>query len=127
MAKDAQGGISVRKGEPGNKSLNRLRYQVVGWTLTAVLFVVLAAFVSLTSAIIVALFGATLLLEVDVRLPLAAALALLIICPVLLALKETSTAEAFANWCYFLFAIAVVAQLIRYVMAARGEGAGPAE
>jgi hypothetical protein len=117
-------GQSVR----GPASLNRLRLQVIGWILTVIAVVVLAAFVSLTSAVVVGLFGVAFLLNVDVRLPIATSLALLIVCPMLLALKEQPTAEAFANWAYYLFSIAVVVQLIRYVRSGRGthgEAGGP--
>ncbi len=91
------------------------RGKVIGWILALVAFIILAALVSVTSAIVFALFYVAMMLETESGVPMKLSLALLCFSAALLALKQQSAAETLANWAYYSFSIAIALQLIGYL------------
>jgi hypothetical protein len=91
------------------------RKRMLGWLCALLGFVVLAVFVSVTSAIVFVLFLVVLMLGIDNGIPMIAALALLLLCTALLALDQKFAAETLANWAYSFLAISIVVQLINYI------------
>jgi hypothetical protein len=88
------------------------RKQVIGWLLGFIIFIALAVFLSITAAAVFALFSLAVLLRIDCGIPMIAAVALLLISPILLALEQKFAAETLASWAYYFLAIAVLLQLI---------------
>lgn len=85
------------------------------WAGVVLLFLLLASLVSLTSAVVVAAFLVALILDVDIVVPLAVGLFLLLVCALMLALGQNSSADVLANWAYYFLAIAIILQLIDLV------------
>jgi len=88
---------------------------VVSWVAVGLVFLVLLITVSLTSAIVVCLFLAVLILGLDNALPLGAALGLLCISAILVAARKMGWAQSIAEWAFYFLAMGVVMQLIEYM------------
>lgn len=97
------------------------RKTIVMWAAVALAAVLLAVFVSLTSAVVFALFFTFLILGVDRGVPLWAAFILLLVSACLLAVKQNTSASALAEWSYFFLAIGIALMLIDYLRMPRSE------
>jgi hypothetical protein len=95
------------------------RKTVVMWAAVGLGFILLAVLVSLTSAVVFALFFAFLILDVDRGVPLAASFVLLLIAAFLLAMKQNTSASALSEWSYFFLSIGVILMLIDYLVKGR--------
>jgi len=94
---------------------------IVTWAGTALASVLLATFVSATSAVIVSFFLLALLLRMESGVPFTAALVLLLCCPLLLFISR-SHVEAFAAWAYCFLAIGIILLVVDYFRSAPGAG-----
>ncbi len=92
------------------------RKSVVMWAAVGLGFILLAVLVSLTSAVVFALFFAFLILDVDRGVPLAASFVLLLIAAFLLAMKQNTSAGALSEWSYFFLSIGVILMLVDYLV-----------
>jgi phosphoglycerol transferase MdoB-like AlkP superfamily enzyme len=97
------------------------RKKIAGLVLSLLVFILLLVFVSITSAIVFALFVIALVRKLDYGIPIAVSIGLLCLCPILLVLKQQSAAEIVANWAYYIFSIAVVLFVVRYVKSDPGK------
>ncbi|SRR5450756_360891 len=88
---------------------------IIKWSAVALVFLALAIFVSVTSAVVVTLFLLALVLHLNNGLPLIIALVFLCISALLVALGQRGAGGTIANWAYYFLAIGVVLQLIDYV------------
>jgi large-conductance mechanosensitive channel len=104
------------------------RKRTLAWAGVALAFILLAAFVSLTSAVVMSLFFALLILKVDTGIPFITALIFLLISTLMLALNQGSSAVVLANWAFFLLAIGIGIQFVNYVRSGvEKEGEQPKE
>jgi len=99
----------------------RSKKHVVYWVGAVLIAVLFATLVSLTSAIVISFFLLGLLLEIDSGVPLAIALILLLVCPLLLVIKQNSSAEILAVWAYYFLAIGIILQFIDYMRSVAGK------
>lgn len=90
------------------------------WAAIGLGFILLAVLVSLTSAVVFALFFSFLILDVDRGVPLAAAFVLLLISAFLLAMKQNTSASALAEWSYFFLSIGIILMLLDYLAPGTG-------
>lgn len=88
---------------------------VVSWVAVGVIFFALLILVSLTSAIVVCLFMAALILGLDNALPLGAAVVFLLISAILVAAGQNNWAKSIADWAFYFLAIGVIMQVIKYM------------
>lgn len=104
------------------------RRSAVVWGLLALVFVVLWVAVNLPAAFLVSLFLAILALRVRAWVPLSIAAALLVLCPLLLVLKQDGAADLLAELSYFFLAVGVVLLLAQHIRIAwRAEVGEPSE
>jgi hypothetical protein len=94
------------------------RYSLKHWTKSLIVltvFIILTIFVSLTAAFFWSFFLAFLIMRLDSRVPIAFALACLIVCPFLLIFHYQLYAEQFAIWAYYFLVIGVILQIVEFV------------
>lgn len=108
MSKKAGGGMKSVK-------IGKRRKAVIEWAAVLLLFILLSVFANITSALVLSLFVAFLILNVESGIPLFAALILLLVSTILLALDQNSGASFVANWAFFMLAIGIVLQFIDFV------------
>jgi ABC-type multidrug transport system permease subunit len=108
-------------------SINLTRRSLLLWSIALVLFILLAVFVSLTSAIVVCLLIAAFLIDLDPVVPLAISLSLLGLCPLMILIEQASAASSLANWAYWFLSIGVLIMLYRHVRYERGQQDSPDE
>lgn len=93
----------------------KARKIVIVWALAALLFILLAVFVNVIAGLLITLFMALLILDIDSGIPLAISLTLLLACPLLVAIEQDSSAKALAEWAFYFLAIGVVLNLYDYI------------
>ena len=97
---------------------------IITWSGAAIISVLLATFVSVTSAVVVSFFLFALLLRIGSGVPLTSALILLACCPLLL-LTSRGHAETVAAWSYYFLAMGIILLLVDYFRSAPGSRANP--
>jgi hypothetical protein len=81
----------------------------------------LAVFVSLTAALVTAIFAASFLLDLDAAVPLSIALTLLILSAIMVLADLGSTADNLASWAYWFLAAGVAVLLWKHLASLRRE------
>jgi hypothetical protein len=97
------------------------RKKIVGLVILLLVFMLLLVLVSITSAVVFALFVIAVMRKLDSKIPIAVSIGLLCLCPILLVLNQQSAAELVANWAYYIFSIAVILLFVRYVKSNPGK------
>jgi hypothetical protein len=85
------------------------------WAVLAVAFLVVTIVWGLLPALLVASFPAAVLVSVPPRLPLAASLAVLLLCPLAIVFNQTSTAELLAVISYYLLSLGILLMSARHL------------
>jgi len=95
------------------------RFLIKHWIKSLIIllvFVLLALLVNFTAAFFWSLFLAFLIMRLDNRIFIAAALICLIICPFLLLFKYQLWSEQVAVWAYYFLALGVILQIIEFIL-----------
>lgn len=98
------------------KSMRRIIVKVL---VVAAIFIILLVLADPVIALFIASLAACLMLNLDNKAPLAVSIVLLVACPLFLLLGLASTANAFADFAFYLFTIGVALQLSQYFRAVR--------
>jgi predicted PurR-regulated permease PerM len=96
-------------------------HSIVKVLLVVIIFVALLFLTDFVIALFIASLVACLMIKIDNKIPLAAALVLLVACPLLLILGLGSTANAFADVAFYLFTIGIALQLSQYFRTCRAD------
>ena len=94
------------------------RFLIKHWIkslIVLLVFVLLALLVNFTAAFFWSLFLAFLIMHLDSRVFIAAALMCLLACPFLLVFKYQLWAEQLAIWAYYFLALGVILQIIEFI------------
>ena len=100
----------------------KIRRKIIEWIAVAVACVLLWIFWNFVAALVVALFLAALVLNIDSGLPFALALVLLLTSALLAAIQQDSGAKVVAEWSFLFLAIGILVQFRGYISSgARGD------
>jgi len=97
----------------------KLRRGVAAILVALLVLVTFALISQVWVGIIIASLAALLIWKVDYRIAMGVSLALLVICPFLLAVNLATSANAIADWAFYILAVAVVMQFIDYLRSSR--------
>jgi hypothetical protein len=98
------------------------RRKIIEWIAVAVVCVLVWIFWNFIAALVVALFLAALVLNIDSDLPFVLALVLLLTSALLAAIQQDSGAKVVAEWSFLFLAIGILVQFRGYISSgARGD------